>query len=151
MKKLLTTFLILTTTTLFAQETCVKVDSVWNTAKVRELGSRDVRFGIKQMAEDMLSNKFCLSDDGKSIKIEVFYFGIPKKSLRIIGVEKTDQITQVGVKLYYEDKIYQGIGESETEVRATMIELTDAGIPFSKTTVSSAIKKAIEECITKLQ
>jgi hypothetical protein len=66
-----------------------------------------------------------------------------------MGVEKTDQITQVGIKLYYDDKVYQGVGESETEVKAAMLELTD-GIPFSKTTVSSAIKKAIEECITKL-
>jgi hypothetical protein len=150
MKKLLTTLFILISSTLFAQQQCVKVDSVWNTAKVRELGNRNICFGIKQITEDILSNKWCLSDNGKSIKIEVFYFGIPKKSLRIAGVEKTDQITQVGVKLYYNDNIYQGIGESETEVRATMIELTDAGIPFSKMTVSSAIKKAIEECITKM-
>jgi len=150
MKKLLLAICLLTTTNLFAQKTCVKVDSVWNTAKVRELGNRNICFGIKQMTEDLLSSKYCLADNGKSIKIEVFYFGIPKKSLRLMGVEKTDQITQVGIKLYYEGNIYQGVGESETEVRATMIELTDAGIPFSKTTVSSAIKKAIEECITKL-
>jgi len=150
MKKILTSILILISSSTFAQQKCVKVDSVWNTAKLRELGNRDIRFGIKQMAEDLLSSKYCLSDNGGSVKIEVFYFGIPKKSLRIAGVEKTDQITQVGVKLYYNDNIYQGIGESETEVRATMIELTDAGIPFSKMTVSSAIKKAIEECITKM-
>jgi hypothetical protein len=149
MKKLLTTLFILISSTLFAQQQCVKVDSVWNTAKVRELGNRNICFGIKQIAEDMLSNKWCLSDNGKSIKIEVFYFGIPKKSLRLMGVEKTDQITQVGIKLYYDDKVYQGVGESETEVKAAMLELTD-DIPFSKTTVSSAIKKAIEECITKL-
>jgi len=149
MKKLLTTLFILISSTLFAQQQCVKVDSVWNTAKVRELGNRNICFGIKQITEDMLSNKWCLSDNGKSIKIEVFYFGIPKKSLRLMGVEKTDQITQVGIKLYYDDKVYQGVGESETEVKAAMLELTD-GIPFSKTTVSSAIKKAIEECITKL-
>jgi hypothetical protein len=88
------------------------------------LGNRDIRFGIKQITEDMLSNKWCLSDNGKSIKVEVFYFWYSKKSLRVMGIEKTDQITQVGVKLYYDDKVYQGVGESETEVRAAMIELT---------------------------
>jgi len=150
MKKLLLLSALLISLNSWGQQKCVKVDSVWNTAKLRELGNRDIRFGIKQMAEDLLSSKYCLSDNGGSVKIEVFYFGIPKKSLRIAGVEKTDQITQVGVKLYYNDNIYQGIGESETEVRATMIELTDAGIPFSKMNVSSAIKKAIEECITKM-
>lgn len=148
MRKLLLFIMLLGTTTGFSQ-TCVKVDSIWNTAKVREMGNRDIKFGIKQIAHDILSSKYCLSDSGKSIKIEVFYFGIPKKSLRIAGIEKTDQITQVGVKLYYNGNVYQGLGESETEVRATMIQLTD-GIPFSKMTVSTAIKKAIEKCIEKM-
>jgi hypothetical protein len=131
-------------------QSCVKIDTVYSTAKVRELGNRNICFGIKQIAEEELSNKFCLSPSGKSIKIEVFYFGIPKKSLRIAGFEKDDQITQVGIKFYYDGKVIMGIGESETEVRATMIELTDGSIPFSKTTVSSAIKKAIIECISKM-
>jgi hypothetical protein len=147
MKKILL-IMLLASTKIFGQE-CVKVDSVWNTAKVREMGNKDIRFGIKQMTQDMLSSKYCLSDDGKSVKVEVFYFGIPKKSLRIAGYEKSDQITQVGVKIYFDGKTYDGIGESETEVRATMVELTD-GIPFSKMTVSSAIKKAIEECVEKM-
>ena len=82
-------------------------------------------FGIKQIAEEELSNKFCISLKGESIKIEIYYFGVPSKSLRIAGVEKTDQITQVGVKMYYKNNEYKGIGESETEVRATMIQLSD--------------------------
>lgn len=135
--------------TTFAQE-CVKVDSVYSTAKLRELGNRDIRFGIKQIAEDLLSSKYCMSDTGEKIDIEVFYFGIPKKTLRIAGVENTKQITQVGVKLYYKGKVYEGIGESETEVRAIMIELVDGKVPFSKMTVSNAIKKALEECVLQL-
>lgn len=146
MKKLILPLLFLPIAS-FSQ-TCVKVDSVYSTAKLRELGNRDIRFGIKQIAEEELSNKYCLSDQGKPIVMEVFYFGIPKKSLRIVGVEKTDQITQVGVKIYYEGKTYQGIGESETEVKAVMIELTDGKVPFSKMTVSSALKKAIKECVS---
>lgn len=150
MKKTTLLFSLLIPIITFGQaETCVKVDTVYSTAKVRELGNRDIRFGVKQIAEEELSNKFCLSDEGKSISIEIFYFGIPKKSLRIVGIEKSDQITQVGVRFYCDGKIYEGIGESQTEVRATMIELTD-GIPFSKTTVSSAIKKAIQECVSKI-
>jgi hypothetical protein len=35
-------------------------------------------------------------------------------------------------------------------VRAAFIELVDGVVPFSKTTVSSAIKKAIQECISKM-
>lgn len=132
----------------FGQD-CVKVDSIYSTAKLRELGSRDIRFGVKQIAEDLLSAKYCMSDAGKDVDVEIFYFGIPKKTLRIAGVEKSNQITQVGVRLYYNGLKYEGVGESETEVTAVIMELTD-GIPFSKMTVSNALKKAIEACILKM-
>jgi hypothetical protein len=50
---------------------CVYVDSVYNTAKLKEMGNRDIRFGIRQIVEEELSEKFCLSDDGKDIDVEL--------------------------------------------------------------------------------
>ena len=134
---------------IFSQE-CVKVDTVFVTAKLRELGSRDIRFGIKQIVEEELSQKFCLSDDGEPIKVEVFYFGLPKTTIRVVGVEKTNTITQVGIRLHYKGVKYEGIGESDTEIRAIMIEVQEGSIPFEKMTVSSALKKAIHEAAIKL-
>jgi len=133
----------------FAQN-CVYVDSVYSTAKLRELGNRDIRFGVKQIVEDELSEKYCMAENGDAVKVEIFYFGIPKYTIRIVGVERTNQITQVGVRIYYKGKCYEGIGESETEVRAVMIELVDNKVPFSKMTVSSALKKAIHEAVTTM-
>ena len=133
----------------FAQE-CVSVDSVYSTAKLRELGNRDIRFGVKQILEDELSEKYCLIEGGESVKLEVFYFGIPKHTIRVVGVEKTNQITQVGIRVYFKGKCYEGVGESDTEVRAVMIELVDNKVPFSKMTVSSALKKAIHEAVSNM-
>lgn len=149
MRKLLLTLILLFPFFIFSQE-CVKVDTVFVTAKLRELGSRDIRFGIKQIVEEELSQKFCLSDDGEPIKVEVFYFGLPKTTIRVVGVEKTNTITQVGVKLHYKGNCYEGIGESDTEIRAVMIEVIEGTIPFEKMTVSSALKKAIHEAAIKL-
>ncbi len=149
MKSLLFLLLIIPSFS-FAQETCVKVDSVFVTAKVRELGSRDIKFGIKQIAEDYLSEKYCLSPEGASIWVEVYYFGIPKNTLRIAGVEKTEQITQVGVRLHYKGSKYDGIGESATEVRTMLLEVQEGQMPFEKMTVSSALKKGLAEAILKL-
>ena len=134
---------------LVAQQ-CVYVDTVFVTAKVRELGTRDIRFGIKQITEDALSEKYCLDDKGDPIKIEIYYFGIPKNTIRIMGVERSNVITQVGVRLCYKDIKYEGIGESETEITAVLIEVKEGAIPFEKMTVSSAIKKAINEAISKM-
>jgi hypothetical protein len=148
MKKLL--FLLFFLPIFTQAQTCVKVDSIYSTAKVRELGNRNIKFGIKQIAEDYLSEKYCLSPTGESIWVEVYYFGLPKKTLRIAGVEKTDQITQVGIRLYYRGVKYDGRGESETEIRAMLLEVQEGSISFEKMTVSSAIKKAIGEAISKL-
>jgi hypothetical protein len=148
MKKLL--FLLFFLPIFTQAQTCIKVDSIYSTAKVRELGNRNIKFGIKQIAEDYLSEKYCLSPTGESIWVEVYYFGLPKKTLRIAGVEKTDQITQVGIRLYYKGIKYDGRGESETEIRAMLLEVQEGSIPFEKMTVSSAIKKAIGEAISKL-
>jgi hypothetical protein len=150
MKKLLFLLLLMPIMAFSQTDVCVKVDSVYSTAKLRELGNRDIRFGIKQITEDMLSNKYCLSDKGEDLDVEVFYFGIPKTTIRIVGVEKTNQVTQVGVRIYFKGQKFEGYGESETEVRAVMIELVDGKVPFSKMTVSNALKKAIEECILKM-
>jgi hypothetical protein len=148
MKKLLLLFVLLSNLS-FAQN-CVFVDTVTVTAKLRELGNRDIRFGIKQIAEDYLSERYCISENGMPVKIEIFYFGIPKTTLRIVGVEKTNTYTQVGVRLHYMGAKYDGFGESETEVRAVLIEVQEGTIPFEKMTVSSALKKAIHEAIIKL-
>lgn len=131
-------------------QTCVSVDSVYSTCKAKEMGRRDIRFGIKQIAEDELSNKYCLSESGDDVDIEIYYFGTPKTTVRVLGVEKTDIKTQVGVRIYYKGQKYEGIGESEVEVRAVMIELVEGSLPFNQTVVSSAIKKAIIECISKM-
>ena len=151
MKKLILTLLTLLPIVCFSQtQNCVTVDSIYSTCKAKELGRRDIRFGIKQIAEDELSNKYCLSDKGEDLDIEVYYFGTPKTTLRVLGVEKSEIKTQVGIRIYYKGQKYEGIGESEVEVRAVLIELVEGSVPFSQTTVSSAIKKGIIECISKM-
>ncbi len=77
-------------------------------------------------------------------------FGIPKSTIRIVGIEQTQQVTQIKVRIKYLDAKYEGCGESETAVRAVMIELVDGKVPFEKMTVSNALKKAIHEAVVKL-
>jgi hypothetical protein len=147
MRKLILLLSILATSIAAQAQQCVYVDSVYNTAKLKEMGNRDIRFGIRQIVEEELSEKYCLGE-GTDVDLEVFYFGLPKHTIRVVGVEKTNQITQVGVRIYYKGEKYEGIGESDVEVRAMMIELVDNKVPFDKMTVSSALKKAIHEAVT---
>ena len=141
--------LLLLAIPLFSYSQCVKIQEIKSSVEIKELGNRDVRFGVKQMAEDMFSSKFCLSDSGEKIFIDIFYFGLPKKSLRIVGIEESVQTTEIGIQVKYKGKKYEEYGESESEIHAVMLELTD-GIPFSKMTVSNSIKKALEKIIKKI-
>jgi hypothetical protein len=150
MKNLFLTLLLIFPLFAFSQEACVKIDSVYSTSKAKDLNRRDIKFGVKQIVEDAISEKYCLSDNGESVKVDIYYFGTPKTTIRIVGVEQTKNMTQVGIKIYYNGATYQGIGESEVEVRAVMIELVEGSLPFDQTVVSSAIKKAIVECVSKM-
>ena len=58
MKKLITLFGVILLSVKLNSQTCVKVDSIYTTSKFEKLNSRDIRFGIKQMAEEELQDKF---------------------------------------------------------------------------------------------
>jgi hypothetical protein len=150
MRKLIFLFILALFTISAQAQNCLSVDSVYSTAKFKDLGKRDIRFGIKQMTEDMLSEKYCISESGLPLHVEVFFFGLPKTTVRIVGVEKTNQITQVGVRIHYDGKKYEAYGESDTEIRTVMLEVVEGTIPFQKMTVSSALKKAIEQCVLQM-
>jgi hypothetical protein len=150
MRKLIFLFVLAFFSVKANAQNCISVDSVYSTAKFKDLGKRDIRFGIKQMTEDMLSEKYCISESGLPLHVEVFFFGLPKTTIRIVGVEKTNQITQVGVRIHYDGKKYEAYGESDTEIKTIMLEVVEGSIPFQKMTVSSALKKAIEQCVLQM-
>jgi hypothetical protein len=150
MKKLLLIILLIPFITFAQDEICVKVDSIYSTSKAKDLNRRDIKFGVKQMLEDQLSDKYCLSEDGEAVSVDIYYFGTPKTKLRVAGFEQSKNKTQVGIRLYYNNQIYEAVGESQVEIRAVMIELVDGSLPFDQTVISSAIKKAIIECVSKM-
>ena len=149
MKKLL--FLLVFLPTISLAQNCIKIDSVWCNKKVKQISTRNVLFGIKQVAEEILSEKYNLCDsNATSIKIEVTRIGMPSSTFKIGGVGEATQITQVYIKLYFGDKIIDGLGESETRAGFVLIELTDGKVPFNNTTIGTAIKKAILNASEKL-
>jgi hypothetical protein len=150
MKNLILLLLLLPILSFGQINPCVHVDSVYSTAKYKDMGNRDIRFGIRQMAEDILSEKYCINPSSPDVDVEVFFFGLPRTTYRVVGVEKTNQVTQVGIRIYYNGIKYEAYGESDTEIRTVMLEIVEGQMPFSKMTVSNAIKKAIESCVSQM-
>lgn len=135
----------------FSQTKCVKVDSVWVDKKVKQIGTRNVLLGIKQVTEEIISEKYDLCDsNATSVGIEVWRIGAPSNSFRVGGVGQATQITQVYIKMHFGDQIIEGLGESETKAGYIMLELTEGKVPFSNSTIGNAIKKAITHAVSQL-
>lgn len=150
MKKLLFLLLLLPAISFAQTDKCLKIDSVYTTAKIKELKNRRITFGIRQIAEEELSNKYQICQEGVPVWVEVAYVGTPKKSFTFGGVGGAVQTTEVLIKIRVFDEVYEGLGSEETSAQMMFIQLNDDQIPFDKTTLSTAIKKAIAIAVKKM-
>jgi hypothetical protein len=149
MKHLLIFLLLLLPLTLLAQD-CVYVNQVTVNKKFKELNSRNIKFGIKQIAEEILSEKYCLADSSNAVNVEVYSIGAPKTTIRIIGASSISQVTQVNLKVTFKNVVYEGLGEAQTDVRSMFIELENNEVPFNNTTISTALKRALQNAIQQI-
>mgnify|MGYP000421591993 CR=1 FL=1 len=144
MKKLLLILLFPIFT--YAQD-CYKVERVVSTAEIEELNQRRIIFGIKQMTEEVLSEKYDLCVDGKPIFVEVLSIEAPSKGISLGPWQRKKKETIVKIKVIIDNKQLFGEGLAKTSIKSTFIDLNDENLPFEKTTFASAVKKAIESIL----
>ncbi len=149
MKHLLIFLLLLLPFTLLAND-CVYVNQITVNKKFKELNSRNIKFGIKQITEELLSERYCLADSSNAVDIEVYSIGAPKTTIRIMGASSISQVTQISLKVTYKGVVYEGLGEAETDVRSMFIELENNEVPFNNTTISIALKRALQNATQRL-
>ena len=145
MKKLLL-FLFLIPTMLFAQE-CYTVKAVTTEVEMEEISQRRITFGIKQMMEDIISDKYDLCVDGKPVEVQVTSIEAPTTGIEIGPWTKVSKKTIVTLLVYMDGKIIEVEGKAKSTVEATFIDLQNDQLPFNKTAFASAVKKAIEKSI----
>jgi|TARA_R110002050_G_scaffold116885_1_gene233468 hypothetical protein len=145
MKKLLL-LLFLIPTTIFAQD-CYTVKAVTTAVEMEEISQRRITFGIKQMMEDIISDKYDLCLDGKPVEVQVASIEAPTTGIEIGPWTKVSKKTIVTLLVYMDGKIIEVEGKAKSTVKATFIDLQNDQLPFNKTTFASAVKKAIEKSI----
>ena len=143
MKKLLL-LLFLIPTILFAQD-CYTVKAVTTTVEMEEISQRRITFGIKQMMEDIISDKYDLCMDGKPVEVQVTSIEAPTTGIEIGPWTKVSKKTIVTLLVYMDGKIIEVEGKAKSTVKATFIDLQNDQLEFSKTAFASAVKKAIEK------
>ena len=145
MKKLLL-LLFLIPTMLFAQE-CYTVKAVTTEVEMEEISQRRITFGIKQMMEDIISDKYDLCMDGKPVEVQVTSIEAPTTGIEIGPWTKVSKKTIVTLLVYMDGKIIEAEGKAKSTVEATFIDLQNDQLTFNKTAFASAVKKAIEKSI----
>jgi hypothetical protein len=143
--------LFLFSTPLFSQEVCYSVKNIENKTTIEGLNSKRYTFGIKQMTEEILSEKRRICQDGIPVTVTILSIESPSQGINIgpFMFKKKTTIVKILIKVENSATL-EGEGESNLSVSSTFLELSDENLPFEQTVFSSAIKKALINALGKL-
>jgi hypothetical protein len=134
---------------MFSQE-CYSIKEVDNYAEIEGVDSNRFKLGVKQISEEIISDKYEICENGTPISVIIESIEAPTNSVSLGPFSKVRKKTIVKVKLLVNGIEYDGIGESNTDVKTTFIELQDENLPFEKSSFSNALKKSLLDVISKL-
>ena len=126
---------------------CYTIKAVKTTVEMEEISQRRITFGIKQMMEDIISDKYDICINGKPVEVQVTSIEAPTTGIEIGPWTKVSKKTIVTLLVYIDGKIIEVKGKAKSTVEATFIDLQNDELPFNKTSFASAVKKAIEKSI----
>jgi hypothetical protein len=129
---------------------CYTVEKITTLVDAPEMSTSRVLFGIKQITEEVLSEKFSICMSGSPVYVEIQSIEAPTTGLAIGPLTMTKKETIIKIKITKDGIDYFGEGRAKTTVKSTFIELKDDNLPFEKTTFASAVKKSIVNAIDKM-
>ncbi len=150
MRKLIITIgIILSGINLNAQD-CYTVTNVENKTENPDLSSKKFTFGVKQITEELVGNKLTLCDGGKPIVVNITSIEAPSIGINIGPFMIKKKITEVKTQVIVDGKILDGFGVAKLSVSAGFAELRDENLPFEKSVFASAVKKSLQDGISKI-
>ncbi len=150
MKKLIITLGIILISINLQGQTCYTVTSVENKTDNPDLSSKRFTFGVKQITEELISNKVSLCDSGNSIVVNITSIEAPSVGINIGPFMIKKKITEVKTQVVMDGKLLEGFGSAKLSVQASFAELRDENLPFEKSVFASAVKKSLEDAISKM-
>lgn len=155
-KSILVTLLVLLSFFSYSQET-IQVKEVSN---IIELGpfanNRDLAFGVHSVLEEVIQDKgYNLSYNSPTqVQVDLLYFDVKKTNIQLAVYSKNTDEYQISARatLFKDGKKKKSVTAKGTADQvSTSTFLLDAGGKFSQASVSTAIKKVVEELIDKLK
>jgi hypothetical protein len=134
----------------FAFRPCYKVTEIKSLVDAPEMKTERVIFGINQLVEEVISEEFDLCENGKPITVEIISIEAPTVGISIGPFMKKSKETTVTIKINKDGEDFIGEGNATTSVSATFIDLNDENLPFNKTSFAGALKRSIENAVSKM-
>lgn len=150
MKKLILILGLILSTMLVQAQTCYKVTSVENKTENPDLSSKRFVFGIKQMTEELLGDKVKICNEGLPVVVNITSIEAPTVGFNLGPFMIKKKITIVKTEILMNGKTYVGEGSAKLSVKATFAELKDENLPFEKSVFASAVKKSLQDGISKI-
>ena len=149
MRKLLLIPVMFLASLTYAQN-CYSVKHVESRANIEGISPKRYTLGVKQITEEVISEKYSICEDGDSVSVIVESIEAPTTGVAIGPFEMKRKVTIVTTKIIINGKEYIGVGESKIDVKSTFIELQDENIPFEKSSFSAALKKSLMDGVNKI-
>lgn len=149
MKNLLFSILMLFTLTSFSQN-CYTVKEVKNNGEIEGINPKRFTLGVKQITEEILSEKFTVCENGNPVNVTIVSVEAPSTGFSLGPFEKKRKKTIVKLIINIDGKEFEGEGQANTDVQSTFIELQDENLPFEKSAFSGALKKALIDSLSKM-
>ena len=128
------------------------------------IGIKDdrVTMGIQELLqEEFQESNYLLVEDGNSdftVSAEIVYIGRPNEAFSIIGIfNRRKTKTQVRLNVLMKDNTTgkvissRGMGEIDTKISATGLQIEEDGVPFSRSELGGALRKAIVDAAIQLK
>lgn len=128
------------------------------------IGIKDdrVTMGIQELLQEQFQeSNYLLVEDGNAdftVSAEIVYIGRPNEAFSIIGLfNRRKTMTQVRLNILMKDnttgKILsrRGMGEIGTKISATGLQIEEDGVPFSRSELGGALRKAIDDATKDLK
>ena len=150
MKKLFFILSVLMSTSVLYSQNCYSVSKVENLTENPDLSSKKFVFGLKQLTEELMGEKYSICEYGLPVNVAITSIESPTVGINIgpFMIKKKNTIVKV---IVVKDGVeYSGEGSAKLSVKASFAELKDENLPFEKSTFASAVKKALEVSISKM-
>jgi len=128
------------------------------------VGIKDDRItmGIQQLLQEAFQESdYILTDDTDAnftVSAEIVYIGRPNEAFSIIGIfNRRKTKTQVRLNVLLTENTTgkvissRGMGEIDTKISATGLQIEEDGVPFSNSELGGALRKAIDDATESLK